>query len=163
MMVVGKMCFAQEGKRPLLIGNAVPDIEFSMLNFSKQRIKLSNFKGKIVLLDFWGTWCSSCISSFPHLDSLQNKFKNEIQILLVNSIEGSGDTKEKIADFLVKQKRNGNYFNLPIAYDDREARSLFPHGFVPHYVWIGRDGKLIGITSSEFITEENVKKILLNK
>src|SRR3977135_207668 len=54
--------------KSLSVGDKVPEIEFQMLNYSSPVAKLSDFKGKLLLLDFWATWCGPCIGSFPKLD-----------------------------------------------------------------------------------------------
>lgn len=52
--------------KPLNIGDKVPDIEFKdVVNYPKKKVKLSDFKGQMVILDFWGTYCCTCIAMFP--------------------------------------------------------------------------------------------------
>src|SRR5438034_9125331 len=71
---------------PLTIGHQLPEIVFnSVTNYKSKTARLSDFKGKIIILDFWSSFCGSCINLFPHLDSLQQKFKNDLQIILVNT------------------------------------------------------------------------------
>ena len=85
------------------IGDRVPEILFdNILNYTNTQGKLSDFKNKAVILDFWATWCGSCIKSFPHLDSLQKQFKNNLQILLIDN--SSRDDIQKITAFLQKFK-----------------------------------------------------------
>lgn len=56
---------------PLTIGDKVPDIVLNhVINYKAGDIKLSDFKGKLVILDFWSSWCGACIALFPHMDSL---------------------------------------------------------------------------------------------
>ena len=55
--------------KPLKIGDKVPDIEFkNIINYKSKTARLSDFKGKLVILDFWGTWCTSCIAAFPKME-----------------------------------------------------------------------------------------------
>src|SRR5215510_11038341 len=66
------------------IGEHIPDIELrKLINYKSDKAKLSDFKGKSIILDFWTTYCSNCIFSFPKMDSLQNRFKNDLQIILI--------------------------------------------------------------------------------
>lgn len=148
--------------KALTIGDKVPDIEFKMVNYQSETAKLSDFtnKGKLVILDFWATWCSSCVGRFPKLDSLQKKYNNKLQIILVNS-SNSKDTEEKIADFFFRRRaKNGEIFQLPSAIKDVSASILFPHAGIPHYVWITADQKVKAITSAKQITEKNIESIL---
>lgn len=146
--------------RELKIGDIVPDVEFQMLNYPKKTARLKDFKGKLIILDFWATWCSSCIREFPKMDSLQKQF-TEIQIILVNTAN-TRDTKQKIIDFFKKRKTvNGQQpSQLAIAFNDTIANALFPHSLLPHYVIISPSGKLIAITSAKEITADNVDKLL---
>lgn len=148
--------------KSLHIGDRVPDIEFKTLNHSKKSIKLSDFKGKLVILDFWATWCGSCVASFPKLDSLQSKFKDRVQVLLVNSIL-TGDNINDIDGFFKKRKVKGKPIHLITAVNDSAALKLFPHSTVPHYVLISPDGRVEAITVSEEISGINIQKILDGK
>ena len=113
--------------KELRIGDKVPDIEFAMLNYPTQKARLSDFKGKLIILDYWATWCSSCLKQFPKLDSLQRQFK-DVKILLVNS-KRTGDTEEKIKSFLEKRKIiKGVAWQLSIVVNDSVSISFFPIG-----------------------------------
>src|SRR5258705_5959636 len=58
----------------LTIGDKVPDIVFeNVLNYKNKKAKLSDFKGKLVILDIWSVGCISCIESFPKLEALQKQ------------------------------------------------------------------------------------------
>jgi thiol-disulfide isomerase/thioredoxin len=147
---------------PLRIGDQVPDIEFKMINYPKPNAKLSDFRGKLVIIDFWATWCAPCVAKLPLLDSLQTAFKNRVYILPVNSL-ANGDSESRVVDFFSKQKRlYGAKFNLASAISDSVASTLFPHKEIPHYVWINEAGKVIAITSSKEVTFENINKVLVN-
>jgi cytochrome c biogenesis protein CcmG/thiol:disulfide interchange protein DsbE len=68
------------GDHPGLIGNAAPEIT---VHNGAQTIRLSQFRGKIVLLNFWATWCAPCIDELPSLQELQ-KMRPDIQVLAVS-------------------------------------------------------------------------------
>jgi thiol-disulfide isomerase/thioredoxin len=145
---------------PLSIGDKMPDIAFNMLNYKKPVARMSDFKGKLVLLDFWATWCGSCIGGFPKLDSLQDKFGSKLQVILVNS-EGTGDDQAKVATFIKKRETvDKEKFPFAAAAEDKVAVQLFPHEQVPHYVWISPDGIVKAITSSRELTAQNIQKVL---
>lgn len=101
-----------------------------------------NIKNKIIILDFWDTWCSTCMAKFPEMERLQEQFKDKIQIFLVNSRE----TKEEIKKRFNDDSRSivlGKYKlpNLPSIVDVDAMRLdlVFPHRFVPFHVWIDTD------------------------
>jgi thiol-disulfide isomerase/thioredoxin len=151
--------------RPLSIGDQVPDIAFeNVLNYKSKKAKLSDFKGKLVILDMWSTWCTSCIAAFPEMEKLQNEFNDKIQILLVNPHSPKYDSEIKINSLLEKlKKRTGFYPTLPIPIHDSVLNSYFPHRSVPHEVWIDGSGKVIAITSTSEVNKENIQTILSGK
>jgi thiol-disulfide isomerase/thioredoxin len=144
----------------LVVGEKAPDLNLKVFNFERGVIKLSEFKGKLILLDFWATWCTSCVAKFPKLELLQSHFKNNLQIILINSI-GTTDNEEKIKTFYEKWKKKfGKDLILPTVVSDSELVKWFPHLTVPHYVWINMEGYIQAITSSEEVTSENITSVL---
>ncbi|KQC00963.1 TIGR03435 family protein [Pedobacter sp. Hv1] len=133
-------------------GEQVPDIEFkTILNSSVKDVKLSQLKGKVVLIDFWATWCSPCVAAMPHLQALQKKFKNQLQVVTV-----SDETVKRVELFLKVRPSN-----LWFAIDKGETLNvLFPHRTIPHVVLIDAEGKLIANTSSEEVTEAVMAKLI---
>lgn len=153
--------FGQYKNAPPKIGFKVPDISFQTINDTGAKQKLSDFKGKLVILDFWATWCTSCIGHFPQMDSLQKKYKNVLQVVLVNSIKGSGDSMEKVRSFIrFYTSRYKNSFSPLVVAADTLAYRLFPHTYLPHFVWIDQEGRLIAVTAPSMVTEEIIKDIL---
>jgi thiol-disulfide isomerase/thioredoxin len=143
---------------PCKVGDTVPDIEF-IHSCNCDTVKLSDFKGKFVILDFWATWCENCIEDIPRLDALQNEFPDEIQILLVN-VDGDGDVDNKITESFKKKKLISKATTGLITVNSDIACALFPRQGIPHYVWINTEGKVIAITDSKEITKENIHRML---
>lgn len=144
--------------RPLKIGDKVPDLQFqNVLNYKSKKAKLSDFQGKLVILDMWSTWCTACVSSFPKMNALQKKFGDKLQILLVNPYRDI-DPEEKIKSVLDKLKKRTNFYpTLPIPIHDTILNTYFPHESVPHQIWIDASGKVIAITDASETTEVNIK------
>lgn len=149
----------------LTIGDKVPGIKFTVLTNHKpilrvaegQTTNLSAYKGKLVILDFWATWCTTCIKKFPLLDSMQQAHANKLQVILVNTT-ATGDTKEKIGRLFTKLAVSlGNPLQLPVVFNDTVASKLFPHRNLPHYVWLDGNLKVLAITGAEEITAANIK------
>ncbi|RBQ12077.1 TlpA family protein disulfide reductase [Pedobacter miscanthi] len=145
------------GKVALRIGEKVPDLLFMhVLNGEKKPLSLSSFKGKAVILDFWGTWCGACISSFPKMDELQKKYDKYLQILLVD--DSTVDTLENTTAFVQKHERAGQVFSMPMIWDKGFTPILFPHRSFPHYVWIGADRRVMAITDGTHFTGANFER-----
>ena len=154
---------ATQNIKPLKIGDTVPDIQFTMLSpdGKKSITNLSDYKGKLVILDFWATWCGICVGGFLKADSLQKIYDDKIQILLVNSVNRiKPDNKVKLNRFYQSWMQRFPEFELPFAVEDTLAYSLFLHSGIPHYVWISQEGKVVYTTSKSSVTAENINKLL---
>jgi thiol-disulfide isomerase/thioredoxin len=151
-------CTSLLAQKPLHIGDQVPDVQFDkLINHSAPTASLSDFKGRLVIIDFWATWCSSCLHAFGKLDSLQAVFPGQLKIILVNT-QSTGDDLSKVQGFFSKWKaRTGKRLSLPAVVNDTIMDGLFPHMLIPHYVWISKEGKLIAISSSDAVTAANIQ------
>ena len=97
-------------------------------------------KEKLILLDFWATWCGPCIASFPHLESLQREYESDMQVIAL-----SKESQNKISTFL--EKKN---FELPFFIDKNESlNSLFAIESIPLSVLISSKGKFLWAGSSD--------------
>jgi thiol-disulfide isomerase/thioredoxin len=156
-------CVAQQSK-PLQIGDTLSYQLITSLSTNLQRPAGNQqlaTRNQYILLDFWATWCTSCLQHFPLQDSLQKKFKGQLQFILVNE-KSSGDNDTKITAFFEKHRlSNGQKFLLPYIVGDTILSALFPHKLLPHYVWI-KDSKVVAITGGEEITEQNIRAFINN-
>lgn len=147
--------------KALGIGDTVPDVALNeMTNYKTSSAKLSDFKGDLLLLDYWGTWCSGCLQSFPKMDSLKREFE-AVQVLLVNTKSKiSKDNEEKIQNTLKRlNERTGSDIRLPVVYNNDRLDALFPLKYIPQVVWISKN-KVIAITGSEEVTAKNISTVL---
>ncbi len=73
-------------------GDPAPECSLPLLTDDSQTVSLNQFKGKVILLDFWASWCPPCEKSFPFLDQLQEKFKSKgLEVITVNLDEEKQD------------------------------------------------------------------------
>lgn len=134
----------------ITVGEPVPNFPLTVLSEKTETISSAAFAGKVILLDFWATWCSPCISSMPHLDDLQEAFPNQLRVVAV-----SEETEARLRRFV---DQRGHQFLF--ARDTGYLRQLFPHSVIPHSVLIGPDGVVAAITSPEKITTEIIHEVL---
>lgn len=87
--------------------------EFSLQDINGKTIKLSDHKNKIVILDFWATWCPPCRKGIPDLIKLQKKYKDQLVII---GISLDTDTKKDVVPFA---KNYG--INYPVVYGNQEV------------------------------------------
>ncbi|RZJ92249.1 MAG: TlpA family protein disulfide reductase [Chryseobacterium sp.] len=155
--------YGQNSTRGLNIGDQAPDFLFkNAKNMPSKEVRLSDFRGKLVILDFWATNCGSCIQAMPKMDSLQKTFGDSIQIIIISPME----TSERINSFM-KYFRNIEIKNiiekLPSIHDDSRWAEFFPHNSVPHHVWLDQNGKVIEISKGANTTVKNIREALRGK
>lgn len=143
----------QQGSKRLAIGDAVPDIVLSkIINHKSNSIKFSSLRGKVVVLDFWATWCSPCVKGMPKLDTLQRRFGNKLVVLPVTN------EKEQLIRHFFKIRKN---LALPCVIDSTDKlRDYFPYRSIPHLVLINQQGKIVAITTSAQINEKVIGDVL---
>jgi thiol-disulfide isomerase/thioredoxin len=147
------------GRIPLKVGEKIPDLLFqNLVNGDRKPLTLSALKGKALILDFWGTWCGSCISGFPKMEKFQNKYNKNLQILLVN--DSNIDSVGNITVFLQKRKQDGEEISLPVISERTFTQILFPHKLYPHVVWIGADRRLKAMTGAHAVTDDNIGRLI---
>lgn len=122
-------------------------------------ISLGQYKGKLILLDFWAAWCTNCIYKFELLDQLQERYKEKFQVILVNA-KNSKDTPERMKGILTGAKAPYIKSNLTSIYNDVVLNKLFPHHYLPHYVWIGAKGEILAITGAALVNEATIQQFL---
>jgi thiol-disulfide isomerase/thioredoxin len=110
---------------------------FEVITENGQRVSLDDFKGKVVLLDFWATWCGPCREALPHMKEIAKKFQGQPLVILSVSLD---DNEDKWKEFVAKnemtwlQYRDGG-FTGPIS-------TLFEVQAIPQTFTIDADGVL---------------------
>lgn len=112
---------------------------------------IKHIKNKVVILEFWETWCGPCIQGMPHLKQLKDKFPNDLQIICISS-----DNFEKTVDFINKNKYPFDY-----VFDKTEKLStIFPHSGIPHTILIDKKGKIQAETLPGFLLESDIDQLI---
>lgn len=154
-LVQGFMLNAQQ---QLQAGNKLPDWKFkTLMNNSSPTFRLSEYKGKVMILVFWNTGCTSNYNILPELADLQRKFKNSLKIILI-----SEDETDKVKAFFTKRKSLAE-LGLPMVVRDVRFSEMFPHSAIPHVIFIGKDGKVKASNDPSYVTLENLQLLVLGK
>jgi len=139
---------------PSASGNLAPD--FSVTDIDGKKLSLSDYRGKVVLLDFWATWCSPCREEIPHFVEMQNKYGPQgFQVIGISM----DDDAKPVREFY--QKYNLNY---PVAIGDDKLADRFGGvlGLPVNFI-IDRQGRIskkyLGATEAS-VFDEDVSKLL---
>lgn len=152
---------AQETKglttiKPLQIGDTIPEqlwnLPLQVVNHpnGKEVISLNDYRDKkLIILDFWATWCGSCIAAMPRLDALAKSNFQEAVLLAISS---------ELPNQIERVQQRIKADNL-LFVSSKELNSFFSFRYLPHYVWI-KDGVVVATSSSKEINPVNFKSIL---
>lgn len=138
------------------IGDRVPDFTLNVYNYKQSTISLSELRGKLTIIAFWSHICSTCIKSFPELDSLQRKYQDKVQIILVNA-----ESVDSTYRFFKARKKIWKP-NLPFVSGDTVLKKYFPHNGVPYDVWIDSAGVVRYMTYGHNTTSKNIDSFFTN-
>ncbi|WP_082113188.1 redoxin domain-containing protein [Kordia jejudonensis] len=134
----------------LKIGDQIPTLAFTdLLNSKATTASSTDLQGKIIILDFWATWCGPCIPAMKNLIQLQNEFPNDLQVIGI-----AEDKPERLQRFIDNTTSNV-WFGLQTA----QLKALFPYRILSHSIVINPEGTIVAITSTDNITKEVIHRI----
>jgi thiol-disulfide isomerase/thioredoxin len=125
-------------------GAVAPD--FTMRTVDDRELKLSDFWGEVVLLDFWATWCGPCIASFPHTQEIAAKYRDQDVVVLAS---GTSDSRAAFERWV--QANQARYPDIIWSHDaaergpDRASRALYGVTGIPTQFIIDREGRIAEI------------------
>lgn len=146
LLLTSSICYTQE----LSIGKEVPNYTFlETLNNNNRKISLQDMRGKIVIVEFWATWCSPCIPEMRKLDSLQKKYKDVLKVIAV-----SNENIDRLRKYV-----NSTSTELIIAADSTH-REIFQYKVIPHSILIDQYGIVRAITDPRNINQQTIELLL---
>ncbi len=140
-------------------------ISFDLKDINGNVARLNDYKGKIVILDFWATWCAPCVASFPAMNELVQQYKRDTSVvfLFINTLQNEDDKVKSVKDFIMKNKYD---FNVLLDTENKIAK-LYDITNIPIKIIIGKDGKIkfktIGFKGDELLKKELTAIISLVK
>jgi len=116
------------------VGAMAPD--FTLMDDKNMEHTLSSFKGKIVLIDFWATWCGPCKKELPNIIALHELYKDKGLVVIGVSVD-----KDKEAWLKMLKEKNMTYLNL---LDNKNvSKNSYQVTGIPHIILIGKDGRIL--------------------
>lgn len=132
------------------ISSDSPAPDFTLLNLEGEEISLSDYRGKIVLVNFWATWCQFCDIEMPDLQKLSEEH-DDLVVLGVNVMESD----KKVSKYIESGK-----YNFPVVLDSKGdvSREYLASGLPASY-FIDEDGTLLG-RAQGLLTYEQMEQVL---
>jgi thiol-disulfide isomerase/thioredoxin len=128
--------------------------DFVVYDENLNAVKLSDFKGKPVILNFWASWCPPCKSEMPSFNEMSDKYgKDKVAILMINLTDGKRET----IDIAKKYIKNNNY-NMNVLFDtENDASNSYKISAIPRTVFIDKDGYIVKDDSAGVISKADLE------
>ncbi len=128
-------------------------IDFNLLDLSGNQASLSNYQGKVIMLNFWATWCPPCRNEMPSMESLYKKMKDKNFVIVAVNIQENSST---VKSFIQK-----NRYSFPVIIDEKgEVAAKYQIRVIPTTYIIDTKGKIAGVfTGSRDWDSDDVVKI----
>ena len=156
LAIAGLLLFTQPAAAILQKGEPAPPIK--LVTTSGQPITLNNYKGYVLVMDFFATWCIPCKESIPHLNALKQKYgKQGLQVLGVSVDEGSDS---EVRSFIAERR-----ISYPVAIADEDMQTDYGLRSIPTVYVISKRGivadKFQGYSDQTArAMEETIKRLL---
>lgn len=131
------------------VGNKAIDFEVELL--SGEKVKLSNYLGKPIFLNFWATWCGPCVREMPDIEKIKTEYGDNLVVLAING----GELKEDVEAFINKK---GFTFNIGIN-ESGDILEKYDSMYIPLSVFIDKDG-VIRERKVGTLSEQDMKNIV---
>lgn len=113
-------------------------IDVTFYDSEGEAVKLSDYYGKPVVMNFWATWCGYCKKEMPDFQEVYEEYKDKVEFLFINSTDGSRETREKAETYLKEQG-----YTIPAFYDeDLDAVYTYSVNSLPTTMLLDKQGRV---------------------
>jgi len=129
-------------------------IDFRLKGLDGRTVQLSHMRGKVVVLDFWATWCAHCKAALPALEKIYNKYQDNPAVVILAIDTQEADTSADLA-VRIKKYFTQNHFTFPVLFDDGFVNKQYNVSALPTQIIIDRHG-LIRSRTIGFLGEQTM-------
>ena len=127
------------------------DYDFELVNSKGNAVNLSEYKGEVLFINFWATWCPPCVAEMPDLQMLYDAYGEKVTFLFI-----ARDKKEKVSNFIIKKN-----YNLPVYFESGFTPKTLYSAALPSTFIIDKKGNIVvAETGSADWNAESVRILL---
>ena len=132
--------------------------DFVVYDENLKEVKLSDYLGTPVVLNFWASWCPPCKSEMPSFNEMSKKYsKDKVAILMINLTDGQRETMSTAKQFI-----EDNNYNMKVLFDNKmNAANSYNISAIPRTIFIDKDGYIVKDDSGAISKEELESQIKL--
>ncbi|MFS0863854.1 TlpA family protein disulfide reductase [Fredinandcohnia sp. 179-A 10B2 NHS] len=149
--------FIEEQKRGVTgieIGNTAPDFEVQLLGDENETIRLSELRGKKVVINFWASWCKPCREEMPEIQKFYETKSDDVEVLAINM------TASEVKPENAKEFVEGKGYTFPLLFDVKnQASSDYKVLGLPETFFINSDGTINDYIKGQMNMETLEKKV----
>ena len=109
------------------------DYDFELVNSKGNAVNLSEYKGDVIFINFWATWCPPCVAEMPDLQMLYDAYGEKVTFLFI-----ARDKKEKVSNFIIKKN-----YNLPVYFESGFTPKTLYSAALPSTFIIDKKGNIV--------------------